>query len=36
MPFTIFGLSDPLVRGILATGYTAPTEIQSRAIPAAI
>jgi ATP-dependent RNA helicase RhlE len=36
MPFTNFGLSDPLVRGILATGYTAPTEIQSQAIPAAI
>ncbi len=36
MPFTVFGLSDPLVRGILATGYTAPTEIQSRAIPAAV
>jgi ATP-dependent RNA helicase RhlE len=36
MPFTTFGLSDPLVRGILATGYTAPTEIQSQAIPAAI
>jgi ATP-dependent RNA helicase RhlE len=36
MPFTKFGLSDPLVQGILATGYTAPTEIQSRAIPAAI
>jgi ATP-dependent RNA helicase RhlE len=36
MPFTTFGLSDPLVRGILATGYTAPTEIQSRALPAAI
>ncbi len=31
-----FGLSDPLVQGILATGYTAPTEIQSRAIPAAV
>jgi ATP-dependent RNA helicase RhlE len=27
------GLADPLVRGILATGYTAPTEIQSQAIP---
>ncbi len=26
-------LSDPLVQGILASGYTAPTEIQSRAIP---
>jgi len=36
MPFTTFGLSDPLVRGILATGYTAPTEIQTRALPAAI
>ena len=36
MSFTTFGLSDPLVRGILATGYTAPTEIQSQAIPAAI
>jgi len=36
MPFTNFGLSDPLVQGILATGYTAPTEIQSQAIPAAI
>jgi ATP-dependent RNA helicase RhlE len=27
------GLADPLVQGILATGYTAPTEIQSQAIP---
>jgi ATP-dependent RNA helicase RhlE len=36
MPFKQFGLSDPLVRGILATGFTAPTEIQSQAIPAAI
>ena len=36
MPFKKFGLSDPLVQGILATGYTAPTEIQSRAIPAVI
>jgi ATP-dependent RNA helicase RhlE len=36
MSFTTFGLSDPLVRGILATGYSAPTEIQSQAIPAAI
>jgi len=36
MPFTTFGLSDPLVQGILATGYNAPTEIQSQAIPAAI
>ena len=36
MPFKTLGLSDPLVRGILATGYTAPTEIQSQVIPAAI
>jgi ATP-dependent RNA helicase RhlE len=36
MPFKRFGLSDPLVRGILASGYTAPTEVQSRAIPAVI
>jgi len=36
MPFKTFGLSDPLVKGILATGYTAPTEIQSQAIPTAI
>jgi len=36
MPFKNFGLSDPLVQGILATGYIAPTEIQSQAIPAAM
>ena len=30
------GLIDPLVQGILATGYNAPTEIQSQAIPAAL
>jgi len=36
MPFNKFGLSDPLVQGILATGYTAPTEIQSQAIPTAL
>ncbi len=36
MPFKTLGLSDPLVKGILATGYTAPTEIQSQVIPAAI
>jgi ATP-dependent RNA helicase RhlE len=36
MPFKTLGLSDPLVQGILATGYTAPTEIQSQAIPAAV
>ncbi|HPC93497.1 MAG TPA: DEAD/DEAH box helicase [Sedimentisphaerales bacterium] len=36
MPFKTFGLSDPLVQGILATGYTTPTEIQSQAIPVAL
>jgi ATP-dependent RNA helicase RhlE len=36
MPFKTTGLSDPLVRGILATGFTAPTEIQSQVIPAAL
>lgn len=36
MPFKNLGLSDELVRGILATGFTAPTEIQSRAIPLAL
>ena len=36
MPFASIGLSDPLVQGILATGYEAPTEIQAQAIPAAL
>ena len=36
MPFSTLGLNDQLVQGILATGYTAPTEIQSRAIPLAL
>jgi ATP-dependent RNA helicase RhlE len=36
MPFKKFGLCDELVQGILATGYTAPTEIQSEAIPIAL
>jgi ATP-dependent RNA helicase RhlE len=36
MPFKTLGLSDPLVQGILATGYTAPTAIQSQAIPLAV
>jgi len=36
MPFKVLGLSDPLVQGILATGYNAPTEIQTQAIPAAL
>src|SRR5512137_241580 len=36
MPFTKLGLSDPLLRGVLASGYTSPTEIQSEAIPIAL
>jgi ATP-dependent RNA helicase RhlE len=36
MPFSKLGLDDRLVQGILATGYTAPTAIQSRAIPLAV
>ena len=36
MPFNKLGLTDPLVQGILATGYTAPTEIQSQGIPAVL
>ena len=33
MSFSTMGLSDPLLRGVLASGYTTPTEIQSQAIP---
>lgn len=36
MPFNKMGLADPLVQGILATGYTAPTEIQTQAIPSVL
>lgn len=36
MPFKQIGLCDELVEGILATGYTAPTEIQAEAIPIVI
>ena len=36
MPFKAIGLHDQLVQGILATGYKAPTEIQSQAIPVAL
>ena len=36
MPFKKIGLCDELVQGILATGYTAPTEIQAEAIPIVI
>lgn len=33
MAFSKLGLSDPLLRGVQASGYTCPTEIQSEAIP---
>ena len=36
MPFKELGLNDLLVQGILATGYTAPTQIQAKAIPVAV
>ena len=36
MAFQLMGLIDPLVQGILATGYNAPTAIQAQAIPAAL
>ncbi len=36
MSFSELGLNDQLVQGMLATGYSAPTEIQSRAIPPAL
>ncbi|MBC8042528.1 MAG: DEAD/DEAH box helicase [Rhizobacter sp.] len=36
MAFHKLGLNDTLVQGILATGYTAPTDIQSKAIPVAV
>ena len=36
MAFKSLGLNDRLVQGILATGYSTPTEIQARAIPLAV
>src|SRR5258708_19890116 len=33
MPFTKFGLSNPVVEGVRAMGYVEPTPIQLRAIP---
>jgi len=36
MTFNKLGLSEPILRGVRAVGYTVPTEIQARAIPAAI
>ncbi|MDX1418465.1 MAG: DEAD/DEAH box helicase, partial [Rubricoccaceae bacterium] len=34
--FSTLGLSEPLVRGVLATGYTTPTPLQAAAIPVAL
>jgi ATP-dependent RNA helicase RhlE len=36
MPFSTLGLSDPLLRAIADAGYTKPSPIQSRAIPAVL
>ncbi len=36
MAFSHLGLTDELVKSVLATGYNVPTEIQTRAIPHAI
>jgi ATP-dependent RNA helicase RhlE len=33
MPFAALGLPAPLVKGVRAAGYTAPTPIQAKAIP---
>ncbi len=33
MPFSKLGLSDPVLQGVVAMGYTDPTPIQLRAIP---
>src|SRR5882724_7543490 len=36
MPFKALHLSDPVLRGVQAAGYTDPTPIQLRAIPAVL
>src|SRR5471032_2768897 len=36
MPFKALQLSDPVLRGVQAAGYTDPTPIQLRAIPAVL
>jgi ATP-dependent RNA helicase RhlE len=36
MSFSSLGLSEPLLRAISASGYTAPTPIQQKAIPAVL
>src|ERR1700734_1750116 len=33
MPFEALGLSEQVVRGVQAVGYTQPTAIQTKAIP---
>ena len=34
--FHALGLSEPLIKGVLASGYTTPTPIQAKAIPVAL
>jgi ATP-dependent RNA helicase RhlE len=36
MPFNTLGLTEPVLRGVQAAGYTDPTPIQLRAIPAVL
>ena len=36
MPFSPLGLSEPLLRAVVARGYGAPTPVQTGAIPAAL
>ena len=36
MPFSIFGLSDGILRAVIERGYTDPTPIQLQAIPAVL
>jgi ATP-dependent RNA helicase RhlE len=36
MSFSTFGLSDSIMRGVAASGYSSPTEIQKKAIPLAL
>jgi ATP-dependent RNA helicase RhlE len=36
MPFTVLGLSDPLLRAVAEAGYSTPSPIQTKAIPAVL
>jgi ATP-dependent RNA helicase RhlE len=36
MPFSFLGLSEPLLRAVVARGYTAPTPVQAGAVPAVL